>query len=153
MKLSPLITILLLSILLFNRCKTQKNILASDISEIYNSELRISKINSSMDAVAYMYERFGEWDVRQQNLEEKFIKPFVWHKVDLLENGKEYTIITSGVETMSEYFASFIIKDQEGKYCLPTSHEDSVDIIKFLVGEVTKLKVKNKTYLLIKQNL
>jgi len=153
MRISQFGILFIMAFVLGISCKSNKQIPQHEIYQVIQNELRLYKIRSSMDATAYMYERFGNWDDKIQDEEKEHIRSYVWRDRDLLKDGEVHTIITSGIETMEEYFTSVKVLDMNGNLALDASNVKYESLIAFLKKAIDNHTPKKETYLMIKKNL
>lgn len=110
---------------------------------IFN-ELRFSKIKSAMDTQKAIYLEYGSWNIEAESLHQLNVSGKIWKNINFLNDAQTFTIIADGIETASEYYASLIIFDSNGKDCLEENHPLREKIID-LCNEIMK-KNKNKSF-------
>ncbi|MEY8869579.1 hypothetical protein AB9K24_08735 [Meridianimaribacter flavus] len=75
----------------------------------YN-EVRFECVYSALYTHKVMFDRYGKWDkpIYPSNKNHPIL---VWKNVDLFNNGKEYTIMTNGLESWKHIYASIMVFD------------------------------------------
>lgn len=75
------------------------------------TEVKFTKIDGSMSTAARMYTDYGPW--HEAVKVEGYISTFIWKDRKLLSShDKLFTIYTSGIETMTDYYSSILIVDE-----------------------------------------
>ena len=105
-----------------NRCpKIYKNNFTKILNEkhktIHNkdtisyNEIRFECVFSAFYTHKVMYDKFGKWDeaIYPSNNRHPIL---MWEKIDLFSDGKEYTILTTGLEEWKHIYASVMVFDK-----------------------------------------
>ena len=89
-----------------------------------------------------MYNLFGKWDEDVKLENDRFKTYLIWNNKDLLQDGKKYTIITSGQETKIGTTSSFMALDESGNDVLSDDTLVRQDLIDFFSKEIRREKDK-----------
>ncbi|WP_396218610.1 hypothetical protein, partial [Flavobacterium sp.] len=67
------------------------------------------------------------------------------------KNGKTYTIIADGTETLEDYFSTIIIYDSDNIDCLNPDYPLRVEIIAFFQSKMKTIESKNFNYNILRK--
>lgn len=119
---------------------------------VYVDEIRFYNPKSALDCMIMMYSNHGKFDSKYDGKYQDNIKQKVWKNLDLFGDKKQYSIIADGTETMTEYFASLIIFDENQRNCLSKTHPDREKIIVYFLQKMQNLKQHNRIYSKVKDD-
>lgn len=117
---------------------------------IYINEVRFFNITSLANAHKVMYDKFGQWDTSMDSNNGMRFPRLIWTDIKLLQDQDQYSIITDGIETPSEYFTSYTVIDANNKDVLDINHPKREQIIEYLAGELNNMSKDKTFYFLIR---
>jgi hypothetical protein len=84
-------------------------VINSNDTTSYN-EIRFECVYSALYTHKVMYDLYGKWnkEIYPSNRKHPIL---MWEKIDLFSNGKEYTILTNGLEERKHIYASVMVFD------------------------------------------
>jgi hypothetical protein len=115
------------------------------------NKLQLVNIKSALDSQKLMYLEFGMWNESRIGLYQKNISQKIWKNIDLFKNGKTYTIIADGTETLEDYFSTIIIYDSDNIDCLNPDYPLRVEIIAFFQSKMKTIESKNFNYNILRK--
>lgn len=121
-----------------------------DKNSISFNELRFSEIKSAMDTQKLMYLEYGIWDNKAKGLHQLNVSRKIWENITIFNDNQTFTIIADGTETVSEYYASLIIFDSNGKDCLEENHPLREKIIDSFYEKMKNNKNKKFDYIILR---
>ncbi|MFK2820851.1 hypothetical protein U0L90_12045 [Flavobacteriaceae sp. LMIT009] len=122
--------------------------LVSDNDTITFNELRIYKIKHSFEVSEILYNKFGDWDEYTIGRYHPHVPQLIWRNLILVgTTNKEFFVSTCGTETMTEYFSSVIVLDQNGIDCFSNGYPLRQELIDFFITEVVNNKKRNNRFL------
>lgn len=83
------------------------------------NEIRYECVASAFTTHKIMYEEYGKWN-RVILPENSNLPILVWNNIDLLSDGKKYTIYTFGIEEWKHIYASVMVFDEDENDVLTT---------------------------------
>ncbi len=103
-----------------------KKIITEKYKTIYNNdtvsynEIRFECVYSAIYTHKAMYDKYGKWD--KEIFPSNRNRPILmWENIDLFSNGKEYTVLTNGLEEWKHIYASVMIFDNNQNDLLSNS--------------------------------
>ncbi|MCB0461681.1 MAG: hypothetical protein R2816_01690 [Flavobacteriaceae bacterium] len=114
------------------------------------NELRFYKIQSALDAMKLMYLNYGEWNEKIKGRYQENINEIIWSKIKLLDSDENFTVIASGTETLSDYFAILIALDSKNNDCLADEHPYKNELLELFTSKMKTLDKKKSVYKLFK---
>ncbi|MDO5509491.1 MAG: hypothetical protein Q4F57_02230 [Weeksellaceae bacterium] len=101
--------------------------------------------NSSLYTHKAMYDRYGKWHraLYAQNREHPIL---VWQNVDLLSNGKRYTVLTAGLESMKHMYSSVMVLDENEQDILGQNTDERKMIVNHFGNLIRKNSEKNRSF-------
>ena len=134
----------------FKIVNTPLPIINSD-STIYVNELRFFRIRSAMDGMKLMYENYGSWDKKIHGTHQKNMHRIIYENVKLIDNiDEEFTVIASGAESTTDYFACLMVFDTAGKDCFKATHPYREQLTKILVEKMRNINHNSSEYRLFR---
>tara|TARA_R100000935_G_C2743736_1_gene126937 strand:+ start:108 stop:599 length:492 start_codon:yes stop_codon:yes gene_type:complete len=106
---------------------------------VISNELRFYKISSAFNSMQLMYDNYGDWDMNLSGRYQGNIPQLVWKDVNLIDDGKTYTISASGKETLEDFFTSFVILNANGLDALSEKNQSRELIVDYLKSRLKKL--------------
>ena len=75
------------------------------------NEIRFECVYSSLYTHKVMFDKFGKWskEIYPSNKKHPIL---MWEKIDLFSNGKEYSVLTNGIEEWKHIYASVMVFDK-----------------------------------------
>lgn len=113
------------------------------------NELRFHEVNSAKDAMILMFQNYGKWDKKAEGKYQDNIKQLVWENLNVLNDGHMFTVITDGTETESNYFASLVIFDSDGKDCLRWGSPLRDELTNLFLEKMKTLEIRSGVYSLL----
>jgi hypothetical protein len=110
------------------------------------NELRFYKIQSAKDAMKLMYLNYGEWNEKNEGRYQENINEIIWSKIKLLDSDENFTVIVSGTETLSDYFASLIVLDSNNNDCLSDTYSFKDELVKLFTSKMKNLDKRQSVY-------
>jgi len=111
-------------------------------------ELRFFNIKSALDAHAMMNDFYREFDDKHcekvPSKYQNYINQIIWYKINLLGDQQEFTVVTDGTETQTDYFSALIVFDSSFNNCFESNHPLRDEIIASIVPKMKKTKKKGK---------
>ena len=110
----------------------------------YN-EIRFECVNSALYTHKVMYDKFGKWnkEIYPSNRKHPIL---VWEKIDILSNGKEYTILTNGLEEWNHIYASVMVFDKNETDLLSSATEENEVITNAFADLIKNHKTEKKDF-------
>jgi len=100
------------------------------------NEIRYECVYSAFYTHKAMYDKYGKWD--KEIFPSNRNRPILmWNNIDLLSNGKKYTVLTNGLEEWKHIYASVMILDEEERDVLTEQTEEKIALTNFF-GELIK---------------
>ncbi|GGH22776.1 hypothetical protein FAZ19_13750 [Sphingobacterium alkalisoli] len=103
------------------------------------TEVKFKNIDGSMSTAARMYTDYGKW---HDAIKIKgFISTFIWKDVKLLSSSdKLFTVYTSGIETMDDYYSSIMILHEDNTDALATDSPLRKELVELFEGRLRSIK-------------
>ena len=100
------------------------------------NEIRYECVYSALYTHKVMYDKYGKWnkEIFPSNRNHPIL---MWNNIDLLSNGKKYTVLTNGLEEWKNIYASVMILDEEERDVLTEQTEEKIALTNFF-GELIK---------------
>ncbi len=110
----------------------------------YN-EVRFECVNSALYTHKIMYDKFGKWNnaIYPSNRKHPIL---MWEKIDLFSNGKEYTILTNGLEEWKHIYASVMVFDKNETDLLSNSSEEKEAITNLFTDFIKNHNTEKKDF-------
>ena len=89
-----------------------------------------------------MYDDYGDWDTNLTGRYQANIPQLVWNDINLIDDGKSYTVSASGKETQDDFFTSFVILNANGLDVLSEKSQSRELIVDYLKSRMKKLSNK-----------
>ncbi len=121
------------------------NILNETYTTVYKndtinySEVRFECVNSAFKTHKVVFDKYGKWDdvIFPSNSNQPIL---IWNNLDLLSNGKKYTVYTNGKESWKHIYASVMVFDEYENDALKGSSPEKQKLIECF----SKLIKRNK---------
>lgn len=112
------------------------------------NEIRYECVNSALYTHKVMYDTYGKWDteIYPSNSNSPIL---MWKNIDLLNNGKKYTILTNGIEEWKHIYASVMILDDKEKDVLTQETEEKIKLSNFFGDLIKNHNPENKDFIQI----
>lgn len=100
------------------------------------NEIRYECVYSPFYTNKVMYDKYGKWDkeIFPNNRNQPIL---MWYNIDLLSNGKKYTVLTNGLEERKHVYASVMILDEKERDVLTEQTDEKFALTNFF-GELIK---------------
>ncbi|CAM3663901.1 hypothetical protein FLGE108171_09315 [Flavobacterium gelidilacus] len=113
---------------------------------IYLNELRFNAVYSAMYSQKLMYDKYGKWD-NEVWVDNDTDLLLIWHNIKLLDSNDElFSVVTGGVESREEIFATVIVFDSDNQDCLTDTSEYKKILMDFFSTEIKNLSSKKDFY-------
>tara|TARA_B110000091_G_C13579938_1_gene376002 strand:+ start:275 stop:589 length:315 start_codon:yes stop_codon:yes gene_type:complete len=104
-----------------------------------------------MDGMKLMYENYGSWDKKIHGTHQKNMHRIIYENVKLIDNiDEEFTVIASGAESTTDYFACLMVFDTAGKDCFKATHPYREQLTKILVEKMRNINHNSSEYRLFR---
>ncbi|WP_136437551.1 hypothetical protein R5O20_06170 [Tenacibaculum maritimum] len=100
------------------------------------NEIRYECIYSPFYTHKMMFDKYGKWG-KEIFPSDKNHPILIWNNIDLLPNGKKYTVLTTGLENWKYIYASVMVLDEKERDALTKQNEEKIALTNFF-GELIK---------------
>ncbi len=112
------------------------SVVQNDTIQIF--EAKYECVYSALYTHKAMFDKFGKWKKSVPNKNQNNPN-LIWEKVSLFDDGKKYTVVTTGVEEWKYIYAGVSVFDENGKDLLAESSSEKQKIIDYF----SELIIKN----------
>ncbi|MBS9774987.1 MAG: hypothetical protein KGV59_07540 [Tenacibaculum sp.] len=120
----------------FTKILNEEYVAVNDKDTTKINEIRYECVYSPFYTHKVMYDRYGKWD-KEIYPSNRSYPILMWNNINLLSNGKKYTILTNGLEEWKHIYASVMILDEKGRDVLTEQTEEKIALTNFF-GELIK---------------
>lgn len=126
-------------------------ILNEKYKTIYNkdtvtyNQIKFECVYSSFYTHKVMYDKFGKWDNVIYPSNNKY-PILMWEKVNLFSDGKEYTILTTGIEEWKHIYASVMVFDKNEVDLLSADSKEREKLTNYFANLIKNQNLEKKDF-------
>jgi hypothetical protein len=111
----------------FTEILNEKYIAVNNNDTTAINEIRFECVYSALYTHKVMYDKYGKWnkEIYPSNRNHPIL---MWKNIDLFSNGKQYTILTNGLEEWKHIYASVMVLDENEKDILSEQTDDKIAV-------------------------
>jgi hypothetical protein len=109
------------------------------------NEIRFECVYSSFLTHKVMYDEYGKWnkEIYPNNRKDPIL---MWKNIDLFSNGKQYTILTNGLEEWKHIYASVMVLDENEKDILSEQTDEKIAITNLFAELIKKHNPEKRNF-------